>query len=250
MTRIVEVTQKEMERRTGIPYALGYAKPRNSLILIRKGLDSKTRKEVIRHESDHIMNDEEGPFFGSLLGLLGFGGSVVSGLSAMGAAGTAAAESRAAREQARSDLAPWRQTGEQAKNYLWDLMTGKSSMSDALSKDANYKFRVGEGEQGQLNYGKATGMRLSGRALKAMERFRQGLASQEGNNYLNRLFNISNQGQSAAAGQANASTSAAGQINNATTMGYQGLNNAVQGGISNYIALMQQNKLLNALGAG
>lgn len=241
MTRVVEVTQKEMERRTGVPHALGYAKPRNALILIRKGLDSKTRKEVMRHESEHIMKGEEGPFLDILAG------SLISGLMAKSAADKSVGESRAARDQARKDLAPWRQTGEEAKNVLWDLMSGKASLDDWIQNDPNYRFRVAEGTQGQLDYGKATGMRLSGRAIKGLERWRQELASQEGGNYLNRLFNISNQGQSAASGQANVTQNAANQINQATTMGYQGINQAVQGGISNYLALQQQNKLLDVL---
>lgn len=243
MTKVVEVSQNEMQRITGSPHPLGYAKPKNALILIRKGLDQSTRKKVMAHEIDHIMKGEEGPF----LTALAAGASLIGGLSASSAQNTATRSAEQGREQARSDLSPWRETGKNALSKLWSLMQGKTDISKQIQMDPEYRFRLQEGEQGQLAQQKATGMRLSGRAFKGMERFRQSLAGTASSNYLNRLMQLSTKGQNAAANQATASQNAASQIGHAGIMGAQGINQAIQGGVSNIIALKQQQDMLKLL---
>ena len=176
-------------------------------------------------------------------------GSVVSGVMSSDTSGKNISATERSEARARADQAPWREKGEAASNELWNLMQGKTDISEKLRMDPSYRFRLAEGEQGQFAQQKATGMRLSGRALKGMERYRQGLASEESANYMNRLERISGRGQAAASGQAATTMGAAQDINRARTAGAVGVNQAVQGGISNYLAMQQQNKMLEALSA-
>lgn len=58
-----------------------------------------------------------------------------------------------------------------------------------------YQFMVEEGERGVMNNLAAMGMKNSGSALKALTRFRTGLANQEYGTYLNRLAETAGMGQ-------------------------------------------------------
>jgi len=71
MTQILNVTQKEMTRRTGISNCLGYTYPKKDLILLKKGLTGKKKREVLDHEINHLRKGEEGPFLGTAMGMLG-----------------------------------------------------------------------------------------------------------------------------------------------------------------------------------
>jgi hypothetical protein len=115
-----------------------------------------------------------------------------------------------------------------------------------------YQFSIREGERGIMNSLSALGLRGSGAALKALTRYRTGVADQEYGNYLSRLMATSGMGQgaagsvssgnqnmansigqlsaSAAANQGNAIMSAA----DARASGYANLGNQIGGGISNF----------------
>ena len=103
----------------------------------------------------------------------------------------------------------------------------------------SYKFRVSEGEKGVLNNLSALGMKNSGKALKSLETFRQGIAADEYDKYLNRLAGLSGAGQvqSGNMGQmsANAANSMSNSINDAgaaRASGYVNSANAMAGGIN------------------
>ena len=126
MTTVKYVTKKEMVDQTGMD-ALGYAKPKNSLILLRKGMPKKLENEVRGHEAEHIRNGEEGPFLG--VGGAILGGSIISGILGSKAAGkqsraserSAAASTAEQRRQfdlQREDTAPYREAGVNALNTL------------------------------------------------------------------------------------------------------------------------------------
>lgn len=110
----------------------------------------------------------------------------------------------------------------------------------------NYTFALGEGEKSINNSLIAKGGGLSGAAVKAGTRYASGLASGNYNDYVNQLL------QQAGLGSAGVSTSAAAgasaAANNsqayalegnarASAYGSQaaGINNAVQGGVGNYL---------------
>lgn len=71
MTKVVNVSTKEMARRTGLSNALGYAFPDKNTVVLHKALKGKARKAVLQHEMDHISKGEEGPFLGALAGIAG-----------------------------------------------------------------------------------------------------------------------------------------------------------------------------------
>lgn len=101
-----------------------------------------------------------------------------------------------------------------------------------------YQFRVSEGERGVLNSLSSLGVKNSGKALKSLESFRQGLAAEEYGTYLDRLAGIAGAGraQSNSMGSmsADAANSMAGSINNAgaaRASGYIGSAKAMGAGI-------------------
>lgn len=103
-----------------------------------------------------------------------------------------------------------------------------------------YQFRVDEGQKALDRALASRGSFDSGAALKEHQRFAQGIASNEYNNYLNRLASMSGSGQVAAnnafAGfqnQGNAAANFALQGGNARASSYIGVGNAINQGISN-----------------
>lgn len=106
-----------------------------------------------------------------------------------------------------------------------------------------YQFQVQQGEQGVMNNLSALGMRGSGAGMKALTRFRQGLADQEYGNYLGRLGQAAGQGQAVTQkvndmGQTYANNAGALGMNAAEqrASGYAAQSNAwsnVLGGLSN-----------------
>ena len=131
MTAITYLTAREMESKTGFKHALGYSLPEEDKILLRKGLPKKKKKEVLAHEEEHIINGEEGPFLGALIGgAIGLFGASKAAKAQKSAAATAAAGSereiefaRESRDIARADVAPYREAGQTALQALMS-MTG------------------------------------------------------------------------------------------------------------------------------
>lgn len=115
-------------------------------------------------------------------------------------------------------------------------MTGKKGFTET----PGYQFQVEEGEKGVLNNLAALGMKNSGAALKALTRFRTGIANQEYNNYLNRLAGAAGMGQSQVNATNNLTQNAANNIGQATqdagaarASGYVGAANSWQNAIGN-----------------
>lgn len=133
MTAVRYVSGPEMERRTGMGHALGYAFPDEDEILIRKGLPQDVEREVRAHEAEHIEKGEEGPFLDALIGA---GASILGGVLGSNSASKASkAQAKAAQEniafqRESRDLAleyqrPYRDASYTATAALMD-MTGLS----------------------------------------------------------------------------------------------------------------------------
>lgn len=109
-----------------------------------------------------------------------------------------------------------------------------------------YQFMVEEGERGVMNNLAAMGMKNSGSALKALTRFRTGLANQEYGTYLNRLASVAGMGQTQTNTTNALTQNAAGNIGRAyqdagaaRASGYVGAANSWQnaiGGVVNNIS--------------
>lgn len=199
-------------------------------------------------------------------GMLGAGASRQAASQASDAATQAseqqaaqAAKAEAQAERARQDLQPWRASGEQANNKLLDMMGLSGKPYSYASEDPSYAFRLAEGQKQVDNSAAARGSTLSGGALKALQKYGQGMASQEFQNSYNRLAGMSTQGQNAAAGQGGvamqsgsnsmrfgeqqgANTRAAGDAYGAGTLGEANAwSGALQSGVNQY----QSNQLMD-----
>ena len=171
-------------------------------------------------------------------------------------------------DQTRSDQAPWREAGQ---NALSQLNAGTAAGGDLMRSftmadyeaDPGYAFRQSEGMKALERSAAARGGALSGGAMRGLQRFGQGLASEEyGNafnryqtnqtNRFNRLASIAGLGQASntATGQAGSNyantiagisqANATNQGNailaagNARASGYAGIGNALASAPMNY----------------
>jgi hypothetical protein len=147
-----------------------------------------------------------------LTALLGVGSSLISGFLGSNAATQAATTEAQAlekgiklqgkiAEQARADALPWMEAGRGALQQLTGELglsstgVGGTPFQSRFEKTPGFDFRMQEGSKAVVNQLNALGMKNSGAALKALERYGQGLASEEYGNYLNRLSGLSGTGQ-------------------------------------------------------
>jgi hypothetical protein len=185
-------------------------------------------------------------------GVLGLVGAKMSADASTKAANTqAAAADKATKLQkymydtSRADQMPWLEAGKTALGtYMNELGIGSgkdSSGADytsAFKTTPGYEFRVSEGTKGVLNNLSALGMKNSGKALKSLETFSQGIASQEYGNWLSNIAGISGSGQQGANSMAGHSAQAGSQIGqsiqnagDARASGYVGASNAWSQGL-------------------
>jgi hypothetical protein len=136
--------------------------------------------------------------------------------------------------QARSDLAPWRNRGENALHRYAVNITRPFKETEA------YQFQRDQGIEAIDRSAASRGMLFSGQTQKDLSRFNQGLASQEYGTYLNRLAGLAEAGQGAAARQAGYTMQTGNSMNNALA-GQLGYTNQALGGIGNAKATGQIN---------
>lgn len=163
------------------------------------------------------------------------------------------AEQQRQYDQTREDFAPARALGTAAIADINQLYgrgrdgtgTGAPDMS-RFFQSPDYQFNLSQGQRAIDNSLAARGKALSGAGVKAGARFAQGLASTEFGNYVNRLSSQAGLGQAATGSTAAAGAGAAGNIgaaymangqNRASAYQQQaaGINNAVVGGVQNYM---------------
>jgi hypothetical protein len=197
---------------------------------------------------------------------IGTAGSVIAGgMQSKAASKAAQAQTDAASKQValqekiynqnRADAMPWLDAGRKAlTSYMGELGLSDEARAgkfeSGFKKTPGYDFAVEEGEKGVLNSLSALGMKNSGAALKALTRFRTGLADQTYGTYLDRLSGVSTGGQVQAgnnqtAGQnfANSAGQAISDMGAARASGYVGSANAWSNALSG-----ATNNVSNALG--
>lgn len=130
--------------------------------------------------------------------------------------------------QYRAPAAPVPQQTAAPANAIGAPSTIPMTAQKGFTETPGYQFRVNQGEQGVLNSLSALGMKNSGKALKSLETFRQGIASDEYNGWLNRIAGV------AGMGQAQTNTTNALTQNAATNMG-QAYQDAGQARASGYV---------------
>lgn len=173
-------------------------------------------------------------------------------------------------ETQREDMLPWREVGEQALQRLQQgVAEGRYDPSNFnFEADPGYQFRLQEGTNALNASASARGRLLSGEQLKALQRYGQGMASQEYGNAFNRnmatqqqnynqLAGLSGTGQTAASQMAGYSGQMAGNIGNAFSQmgqaqynagaaratGYQNMAGSLNQGIGNMLFLNRLNQI-------
>jgi len=176
---------------------------------------------------------------GALLGgaLASSGAKSAAKASAQGDA-AAIAEQRRQYDLNRTDLAPYRAAGTGALNTL------SANFGTSFRADPGYEFVRSEGQRGLGNGFAARGGAFSGNALRALDQYNTGLASQEYGNWWNRGAGLAGIGQTATgqgvwAGQQSANNigNLLGQQGDARASGIAGSANAwgsALGGAFNY----------------
>lgn len=159
--------------------------------------------------------------FSTIAGLIGQGGAQAGGDMAGNAANAAAQMQQQEATRARAALSPWTSAGTGAvskitnllglgsivtnggnyNTYGWDPANAKEKQDAAFADfqtTPGYEFRVNEGIKALDRSAASRGMLRSGAQQKGLTAFGQGIASEEYNNYLGNLFNLSGMGNQAA----------------------------------------------------
>lgn len=159
------------------------------------------------------------------------------------------AESRRQYDQTRADYAPAREAGAGATNKLAS-MYGVYKPGDAsyvatdFTASPGYDWRLSEGVKAAERSAASRGLLGSGAAVKAIQRYGEGLASSEYENYANSLKSLAGLGQNATTGTAAAGAQSTGQINNAyqqagnaRASSYANTGSAINGTVNNLASL-------------
>ena len=121
--------------------------------------------------------------------------------------------------RARESLQPYSDVGVSALDQLalsLGLPTSSGQTADGRDfseffKSPGYQFRLNEGIKAVERSAASRGLLQSGAGIKAVQRFGEGLASSEFNNYFNQLLGLSQQGQNATTTIAGLGANAASQ---------------------------------------
>jgi len=187
--------------------------------------------------------------------LIGGGASIAASRQAAGGADRATEESRRQFDIQREDQLPFIETGQSALARLRSLFglsrgddPGGAGDFSFFEESPGFQFRKEQGEEAVNRSLVARGKALSGQGVKESIRFASGLAAQEFGSFFDRLASLAGIGQKGAAQSAAAGAVSAGQVGraeiaggNARASAFAGLNNAFQGGLSNFLLLQQLN---------
>jgi hypothetical protein len=123
-----------------------------------------------------------------------------------------------ARDQARSDLSPWRSAGQTALSQYAGLLglSGYSAVdpTSTLQSTPGYQWSLNQGIGALDRSAASKGLLTSGAQQKGLLTYGMGLADTTYNNYLSNLSGLTSGGLSAAGGQATTSTSAGSDLSN------------------------------------
>ncbi len=190
--------------------------------------------------------------------VVGAGASIISGNKASNAlkqsADQSVAEQRRQYDQNRLDFAPWREAGQSALSKM-SAAYGLNGQAPAtpeqlgFTTSPGYQFRLNQGVQAAERSAASRGLLGSGAAMKAVQRYGEGLAASEYGDWWNRLAGIAGVGQAAtnstvAAGQAatNNISAALGAAGNARASSYANTGSSINGAMSNVIGAYLYNQ--------
>jgi hypothetical protein len=134
-------------------------------------------------------------------------------------------EQRRQYDQTRTDLMPWLQAGQGALTQMQQLNAGNF---DSFKTSPDYQFAYDQGMQSLDRSAASRGGLYSGGHSADLMKFGSGLASQNYNNYYNRLAGLAQVGQTTGGSLGEFGANAATNIGNARASAYNqiGQNNA------------------------
>lgn len=133
------------------------------------------------------------------------------------------AQMRMGRDKAISYQQPYEQAGRSGLNLLQQYLTGDpTATQNRLEQSPGYQFRLQQGQNSIQNLLASRGGLKSGGAMKALEEFAQGTASQEFGNQVGYLQGLAGIGQNAATAMGNAEMMAGTNMANASQQGILG----------------------------
>jgi hypothetical protein len=133
------------------------------------------------------------------------------------------AQMRQGRDNALSYQKPYEEAGRSGLNLLQQYLTGDpAAVQSRLEQSPGYQFRLNQGQNSIQNLLASKGGLKSGAAMKALEEYAQGTASQEFGNQVNYLQNFANMGQQSATAMGNAEMMAGTNMANASQQGILG----------------------------
>ena len=132
-------------------------------------------------------------------------------------------EMRMSSQKAISYQQPYEQAGRSGLNLLQQYLTGDPmATQNRLEQSPGYQFRLQQGHNSIQNLLASRGGLKSGGAMKALEEFAQGTASQEFGNQVGYLQGLAGIGQNAATAMGNAEMMAGTNMANASQQGILG----------------------------
>ena len=133
------------------------------------------------------------------------------------------AQMRRSKEAAIGYQRPYEEAGRSGLNLLQQYLTGDPTSTQArLEQSPGYQFRLNQGQNSIQNLLASRGGLKSGAAMKALEEYAQGTASQEFGNQVGYLQNLSNMGQQSATAMSNYEMQAGSNMANASQQGILG----------------------------
>lgn len=133
------------------------------------------------------------------------------------------AEMRRAKEAAIGYQRPYEESGRQGLNLLTQYLTGDPvATKTRLEATPGYQFRLSQGQTAIQNLLASKGGLKSGGAMKALEEFAQGTASQEFGNQVAYLQGLAGIGQNAATAMGNYEFGAGANMASASQQGILG----------------------------
>lgn len=133
------------------------------------------------------------------------------------------AQMRMSSQKAISYQQPYEQAGRSGLNLLQQYLTGDpTATQNRLEQSPGYQFRLSQGQESIQNLLASRGGLKSGGAMKALEQFAQGTASQEFGNQVGYLQNLSNMGQQSATAMGNYEIQAGSNMANSMQQGILG----------------------------
>lgn len=192
------------------------ATQRLAMLLGLGSLPGVQRRYVPQNYNDPFYNETPAPY-------LGFGGPAGAGAGAPVGGYMPGAEVRPGAGSGGIST----QTGEQSRSAVSGggeltpemIRDAQAAAMDLFMTDPGYQFRMDEGQKALDRSASARGGLLSGAALKATQRYGEGLAAQEYDNYIKRLFNLGGYAQPATQTAASTGLGYAGLGQQATLAG-------------------------------